>query len=282
MTKPIISACLITYNQEDYIEQALQGCLNQKLSVEYEIVIGDDASTDNTRVILEKAAAADSRIRLLPPTSNLGMHGNWERTIEACDGQFIAICEGDDFWNDSNKLSKQLQLLENNPTAAACFGNAEVINSNGEKDVYPYVDGHITNLKAEEFFAMDHNPVPTCTVLFRRSCFNKFPKAYYESPFADWILHTLLFQTGPYVYLNESSSCYRKHEAGVWSGSGEEKKLLNKLKVLSIIRSIVDLRYQPYVQSAIRNHLDQLLYFYRSTGERYKYMNTWVKLKLAR
>ena len=253
----------------------------QQPNLEYEIVIGDDASTDGTRAILEKAASQDSRIKLLPPADNLGMHRNWERTIKACSGEFIAICEGDDYWKDPNKLSKQLVLLENDPMAAACFSNADVIYSNGDRDEHDYVDNHISHLKAADFFAMDHNPIPTCTLLFKSSCFNEFPEIYYQSPFADWILHTLLFQKGHYVYLNEKSSCYRKHEAGVWSGSGEEKKLSNKLEALKIILSIVSLKHRPFVQSAIRNNLDQLLYFYRDSGKRLRYMNTWVKLKLS-
>ena len=92
MDKILVSTALISYNQEAFVKRTLSGILSQKLKGRHEVVCGDDASTDNTGLIIEDFAS-DLRVRVLESESNLGMHGNWARTIEACDGKYIAICE---------------------------------------------------------------------------------------------------------------------------------------------------------------------------------------------
>lgn len=277
---PKISACIITYRQEDFIIESLTGALAQKLNGSYEVVVGDDLSPDSTPQLIASIVRTDKRIKMLDSVRNLGMHGNWARTIEACKGEYIALCEGDDFWNESDKLQKQIDLLEQHPDAAACFSNAFVINEEGAVSEYPYVDKEYGTIKAEDFFKLNKNPIPTCTLVFRSSYFDGFPKAYFDSPFADWILHTLLIQKGDYIYLPEKTATYRKHGGGVWSGIQEEKQLLNKLKALRIIHSLVEPSFKIDVSSAIRTQLDDLLYFYREQGKKFSYLKTWIRLKL--
>lgn len=252
----------------------------QRTSDLHEIVCGDDASTDATTEHVENFNRSNERIRIIENTSNLGMHKNWERTINACKGEYIAICEGDDVWIDHEKLQKQIDLLEKNPEASACFTNANVIDSDGNIYDYPYVDKEFSKLDASTFFELNFNPIPTCTVVFRKSAFIGFPPAYFSSPFADWILHSVLMQHGPYVYLSEVTASYRKHSGGVWTGIQEEKQLQNKLKALYIIRSIVDPEYKVSVEKAIGKQLDKLLYFYREQKKWGSYLRTWIKLKL--
>lgn len=278
---PKVSSCIISYNQRPFIAHALEAALLQQVDGRHEIVFGDDASTDGTLEVGMEMANSDDRIRVLAKEANLGMHANWSRTIEACQGEYIALCEGDDYWNDSLKLQKQIDLLEANPKASACFSNARIVDENDVVGKYPYVDKEYGVIEEKQFFELNFNPVPTCTLVFRKSMFVGFPKPYYSSPFADWILHTILIQKGPYLYLNETTSSYRKHSGGIWSGIKEEKQLQNKLKALKIIRSIVHDRNKESVNSAIRKQLDQLLYFYRDQNDMKNYWITWFQLKLA-
>lgn len=277
---PVVSACIISYKQEAFIEATLSGAMRQQLNVPFEIVVGDDSSPDSTLSIIERLASQNSSIRILGKEKNLGMHGNWARTIKACNGKYIALCEGDDIWNDPMKLQKQIDLLEKNPNASACFSNADVLNEDGSVSPYAYVDKEFGVLSAKDFFELNFNPVPTCTLVFRRSCFQDFPPAYFQSPFADWILHTLLIQKGDYIYLPKKTSTYRKHDGGVWSGIREEKQLQNKLKALRLIRSIVDDSFKDANASAIRKQLDKLLYFYREQKQHGKFWKTWLELKM--
>lgn len=111
--------------------------------------------------------------------------------------------------------------------------------------------------------------------------FGGFKPSYFNSPFADWILHSTLIQNGPYLYLNECSSSYRQHDEGVWSGIQKERQLRNKLNAIQIIHDMVDSKHQPTVKTGRRKQLDELLYFYRDNGEKLKYLKTWLKLKLS-
>lgn len=283
MNRPMVSVCIISFNQEDYISEAVQGVLNQRTdSFELEIVVGDDCSSDRTLERLKQFQMANpSTIRFSERKANLGMHGNWEQTIKDCKGDFIAILEGDDRWDDPLKLEKQVNLLQQNPDASACFSNAKVLLDDGTFSAYDYVDRYGKDLNAEAFYELNFNPIPTCTTLFRSAFFQGFPQVYYTSPFADWILHTLLMQKGPYVYLNETSSSYRKHDGGVWSGVRKEKQLKNKLLALQIIEGLVEEGFKHKIRNAQKLQLHELLYFYREEGERLKYLSTWLKLKLA-
>jgi glycosyltransferase involved in cell wall biosynthesis len=248
--------------------------------VPYEIVVGDDNSPDDTVNEALRFAKTDSRIRVLANTTNLGVNGNWARTIKACQGKYIALCEGDDYWNDPHKLQKQIDLLEAHPKASACFSNADVLCEDGNVSPFPYVDKEFGILSAKDFFELNFNPIPTCTLVFRRSFFEEFPPAYYRCPFADWILHTILIQNGPYVYLSLKTSTYRKHGGGVWTGIGQEKQLLNKLKALKAIRQIIGEKHSAQNREAIRKQLDALLYHYRAERKWIKYTETWFELKL--
>lgn len=283
MNKPKVTACLITYNQLPFIKDAFEGLSKQKAETfDLQILISDDNSTDGTAAQLAeftRSHTSNLQIDLLLADSNLGMHANWEKALESCTGDYVAIVEGDDYWLNDDKLQKQVNLLERNPNAVACFTNAKVMAADGTFNQYDYVDRYANDLHAEEFFSLNLNPIPTCTVVFRRSAFNGFPKAYFESPFADWILHSLLMMKGHYVFLNETTSVYRQHQGGVWTGIAQEKQLVNKLKALKAIRQIVGEKYYAQNREAIRKQLDALLYHYRAGAKWLKYLETWFELK---
>src|SRR5690606_2398692 len=126
--QPKVSVCLITYNQEKYVREALAGAVSQKFNNSLEIVVSDDCSTDKTPEIIDEFAAEYPAIKVLKNEKNLGMHRNWEKAIKACKGQYIALLEGDDFWNDEDKLEKQVKILDSDKGVAVSFTNAHVIN----------------------------------------------------------------------------------------------------------------------------------------------------------
>jgi len=115
MKNPTVSILTITYNHELFIAQAIDGFLIQETNFDFEIVIGEDCSTDNTRKIIEEYQKKyPTKIKLLPSNTNLGIEANFYRTMQACNGKYIAICDGDDYWTDKNKLQLQVDFLENN------------------------------------------------------------------------------------------------------------------------------------------------------------------------
>ena len=107
-----ISIIMTTYNQEMYVEKAIQSALNQKTDFYYEILIGDDFSTDNTKEIcLTYAQKFEDIITLDSRTKNIGLINNYADLIKKAQGKYIAILEGDDYWIDLYKLQKQYNFL---------------------------------------------------------------------------------------------------------------------------------------------------------------------------
>jgi glycosyltransferase involved in cell wall biosynthesis len=116
---------MITYQHERFITQAVESVMMQKTDFPYELIISDDCSPDNTRqLVLDLQRRYPDRIRLLLPATNLGMMSNFVQTLRACDGDYIALVEGDDYWLDPLKLQRQVALLEAHPEFSGCFVRA--------------------------------------------------------------------------------------------------------------------------------------------------------------
>ena len=110
---PLLSVIMITYNHENHISKAIESVLNQKTNFKYEIVVGEDFSTDKTRAILLKYAQENAgQFKLLLHDKNIGAMSNHILTLQECKGKYIAALEGDDYWTDEYKLQKQVDYLE--------------------------------------------------------------------------------------------------------------------------------------------------------------------------
>lgn len=216
--KPLVSVCMITYNHESYISQAIEGILAQKTDFHFVLVIGEDCSTDNTRKICQEYKEKyPNKICLLLPKRNLGMQLNFIDTLKASIGKYIAICEGDDYWTDSYKLQKQIDLLEaeEQDGIVAVATNCSVSDLNGnvvkkESLVIPPVneEGVYT---LHDFFKNSHQ-YPTLTVVFRNRDMNFILENMKKlsNPFlGDWILWILLYQQGSFYFMNQVTASYR-------------------------------------------------------------------------
>ena len=130
--RPMVSILMLAYNHEKYIRQALDGILMQKVNFTYEIVVGEDCSQDNTRVILLKYKKEHpDKIILILNEKNIGMHRNLSKVREHCTGKYVASCEGDDYWTDPSKLQKQVDFLENNSQFIGTAHKVEIVDENG-------------------------------------------------------------------------------------------------------------------------------------------------------
>src|SRR5262245_24288404 len=130
-----VSVAMITYNHGNFIAQAVESILMQVVNFDYEIIIGEDCSTDETRnVVIEYRNRFPHRIKMLLHDKNVGLMQNFIQTIEACRGQYVALCEGDDYWTSPYKLQKQVDFLESHPEYAICFHNVTVICEDGSEE----------------------------------------------------------------------------------------------------------------------------------------------------
>ena len=217
--KPLVSICVLTYNHENFVKEAIESFLMQRVNFDIEIVIHDDASTDQTQAILKKYDNDYPNLfKLLLQSENqksklgggMGPRFNYPRA----KGKYIALCEGDDYWTDPLKLQKQVDFLEGNPEYGICAHKAKQVSElDGSINVFP-------NLKGDKFYTIKDfilaNHIATCSILFKKTSY-KYQDWLKKSPFGDWplILITMLNSNERLFVFSQEMSVYRIHSGGV-------------------------------------------------------------------
>lgn len=220
---------MITYNHEPYVRQAIESILQQKTTFKIELVIGEDCSTDSTRFICEEYALSHPDvIKLLPSEKNLGITPNLIRTLLACSGDFIALCEGDDYWTDPLKLQKQVDFLEANPDYVACYHQVMVVDADGNK-VQSSKNSFLHNCDLTQEELIMGRVMSTLSLCYR-NVITEFPEEFYKSPTGDNFLCSLLGNYGKAKFLKDiKPSAYRMHAGGSWSLQDDDKKKMTLL-----------------------------------------------------
>ena len=207
----IVSVCMITYNHEKFINEAIEGVLMQKTNFPIELIISEDCSTDNTRkIVLEYADKYPNIIRPLLPEKNLGMMNNFIVTMQTAIGKYIALCEGDDYWTDPYKLQKQVDFLEANKEFSMCFHPVKVLSiKTNDENLY----SHLSNREYSGNEVLEKWTIPTCSVVFRNTGRIEFP----EQPliFGDIFLFLLLNEIGKLYCIDLYGATYRRHSEGI-------------------------------------------------------------------
>ncbi len=213
-----VSVLMITYNHERFIAEALDSILAQTVNFQYEIVIGEDRSTDGTRDVIEQYAHRHPTvIRPLFREANIGVAENFKQTFRACEGNYIAILEGDDYWCHDGKLQMQADALDAHPDWSSVYGIARVIAEDREQPPLEIPAPDLRRAVASLGELVRVNLIPTCTVMFRNRLFDEFPAWFGVSPICDWPLHVLNARSGPAGFIEEVLSVYRQHPGGIFS-----------------------------------------------------------------
>jgi glycosyltransferase involved in cell wall biosynthesis len=176
-----VSVLVMTYNHAGFIAQALESALMQQVNFAYEVLISEDCSTDGTReIVLDFQKRHPDKIRLLLSKQNLHSNEIVVRGIEAAQGPYIALLDGDDYWTSPHKLQKQADFLDAYPECAFCFHNATVIHEDGSKPPRNW-----TPANQKEFSTLEDiwlgNFIATCSTMFRRGLFG-IPD-WYDAPY---------------------------------------------------------------------------------------------------
>jgi predicted O-linked N-acetylglucosamine transferase (SPINDLY family)/glycosyltransferase involved in cell wall biosynthesis len=230
-----VSVHMVTYNHEKFIAQAIESILMQKVDFEYEIVIGEDCSTDNTRqIVIDYQKKYPNIIRLLLPVSNIGAHANAISTYKACNGQYIALLEGDDYWLSPDKLQKQVNFLDGNSDFAICFTNALIFREDNHANSTIFLQGQAQVSTIENL--LTSNFISTPSVMYRNKLIREFPAWFTEQSMGDWTSYILLAEHGKIGYIDEVMSAYRVHAGGTWSSKRREHQLTETIKMLQSVR----------------------------------------------
>ena len=214
-----VSIVVMTYNHINYIKKALDSILEQQYNGTYEIVIGDDCSTDGTSdIILEYFNKYPDIIKPHIRTQNIGAKRNMYELMTCCQGKYMAFLDSDDFWNNPQKLQKQVDFLNNNPSYIGCVGQFYVT----DKDGVPYHDRDFeiqminqTTYSKQEFEKgklASHISTLLCKNLFLMypSGFFSFWNDIDDKMAGDITMYMLLTLHGNIYCLNDNFSCYRK------------------------------------------------------------------------
>ena len=172
MTDPLVSVAVITYNQVSYIAQAIEYILQQETGFPFELVIGEDCSTDGTREKVEEFQQKyPDMIRIVTSERNVGITRNYYRTEKACRGKYIAYCEGDDFWHNPCKIEKQVGLLESHPECGLVCSDYDLHRVVSGKRI-ECVNRHLGRGESPNLTFHDvmegRSGILTCTVVVRR------------------------------------------------------------------------------------------------------------------
>lgn len=218
----MVSVCCITYNHEKYIAQALDGFLMQETNFKFEILVGEDGSSDNTKAIVQDYCNKyPDIIKLISHETNVGAIRNQIRVLMAAKGKYIAMCDGDDFWTDAFKLQKQVDFLETNEDYVICCHHTEVIDDE-DKTVYvkdcpiglefDYKDVLLGKREETRIVSLMMRNIKEVTEVTAQSW-------YLDTYGTDTLLKLYaVSNTGKKIYvLPDVMACYRYHNGGIWS-----------------------------------------------------------------
>lgn len=257
----MLSVVMITYNHEEYVRQAIDSILMQKVNFDFEILIADDVSPDNTRKVLQEYKERfPNKIKLFLRKENLGATKNICDLYNRCLGKYIAILEGDDYWLDENKLQRQVDYLEKHEEYIATTHAVEYFNENNEifftdpNLKYDELEGVEKLIECEKNnLAIGHLQ----SLVFR----NIFPNKKYEEIITcnrflgDLPLKFILLSIGKIKYLDYVMGRYRniRKNSTSFSSLDYRKQMEYNLLVWEKINEVTDYKYKGEIDKIINN-----------------------------
>jgi len=232
---PLISVAIITYNSENFITQAIDSVLSQDYP-NIEVIISDDASTDNTHTVLKKYQQKHPhKIKLLLATKNQGVTNNWFKCIQACSGKYIACLAGDDEFLPK-KISKQVEIMENDPNIALCYTDASVYHVQSQKELYHLADKAPTK-SGDIQTALEDSIYYSPTTMFRNDLTpkeNLFSGIRHATDLAFY--KEIMIRSAPngkIHYLPETLYVYKKHDTNITvSSKNHYREHIEAIKIL--------------------------------------------------
>ncbi len=215
----VVSVVMVTYNHRPYIRQALDSVLEQETTFPYEILVGDDASTDGTGEIVKEYIQRNPGIICgVIRESNLGPTKNIYDLLLRARGKYIANCEGDDYWTDRKKLQKQVEFLEKNSAYSACTHDCRIVDENG----VPLSEQNLNWVSRKRVFTQNDfkgiylpgQPTTWVHRNFLNDTNHDFSIIYKANGFVgDRTVTLILTMYGPIYHMDSVMSCYRKSRA---------------------------------------------------------------------
>lgn len=217
---PLVSIIVLTYCQVGFIEQTIESLLRQHTEFNFKILVCDDGSTDGTNQLLETLYKENDQVYLVLRKKNIGMMNNFIDALNRCDTKYIAFCDGDDYWIDQSKLSKQVKVLEEQSNvditatrAMIKYPNSDILSDNKNESTNKYYT--FSEL-------LMGNKIVASSVLLRNYQV-VLPQWVQESIFGDWPFYLLSIQTDSLIHLSKDYSVVYRKDVGVTKNNSSRR-----------------------------------------------------------
>jgi glycosyltransferase involved in cell wall biosynthesis len=271
-----VSVSITTYNHEEFIAKAIESVLMQSTDFNFEILIGEDDSTDNTRSIVKcYKEKFPEKIRLfLNDRKNVIFingrpTGRWNfiNNLTHARGKYIALLDGDDYWTDVSKLQKQAIFLDNHSEVAICFHSVHRIFEDNTRKSYLQKPPD-----AKPFYTIDDlidmNFIATSSCVFRNRESHVFPEWFYKTPMGDWPMHILNAHHGTIGFIDDAMGIYRTHRNSYWFSEGQINNYLSEILTYRIFATQLNKQYLKKINRAISLRYYLLAKLYKQEDKR--------------
>ena len=268
----LVSVIVPTYNHQKYIQQCLQGIVAQQTNFNFEIIVGDDFSTDSNREkVMEVAIKHPDKFKILFHNKNLGPKefpgkNNSIECVRAATGKYLAFCEGDDYWTDKNKLQKQADFLEQNPDYNLCYHKVAVTTENEEMVFNAADEGAPKDTTTIKDLLANGNYIHTPSVFYRNPFVKDFPDWYYKMSAGDFALYLLAVKDKKIKFLPEAMAVYHVHSQGQWGAKSHVENYKKEIKSLLFILEPFS-EYKQIICNAIYDRYLSIAGEYRTNGD---------------
>lgn len=246
-----VNICMITYNHEKYISQAIDSVLAQKTNFDLQLIIGEDCSQDKTReIVINYQKKYPQKIRLLLAKKNQGMMGNWVKNLQAVKSKYLAVLEGDDYWTDPYKLQKQVDFLDKHPDYSLCFHSVEAFYQDQSDKTY------LIPSKTRSFnfkSLLQQNFIAACSVMYRHGLVKKIPDWLLSLNIGDWPYHLLYASQGEIGFINQVMARYRRH-SNSYCSQPKINNFQDIIKFYQVIDKHFDYKYRSIIKPMIDKH----------------------------
>ncbi|HET9570520.1 MAG TPA: glycosyltransferase [Bacteroidales bacterium] len=240
-----VAIILASYNQEQYISEAIESIMMQRFDGEISVIVADDASTDTTLDIIRSFEAnSPFRFVYLPKEANLGIFKNYKRAFAACDGDYVAVMEGDDYWVDPYRIQKHVDFLDKHRECVMSMNRMIVYYESQSrfshqkwtfKEDYQYINA--------QMMAYGNLLGNLSACVFRKSEIDKLKPEIFDINTADWMLGLALGQYGFIAKLKDLMSVYRVSPNGTWSKKTKKEVTRSLLETITRYDKFLSYRY---------------------------------------
>jgi glycosyltransferase involved in cell wall biosynthesis len=243
-----ITVLLITYNHEKYIKTAIESILTQRDCPAFELILCDDKSTDNTIAIANSLLKDVEDAHIYQNKNNLGITKNYQQAFAKCNGEYIFVLEGDDYWTDIFKLKKLTIFLDENPACVMCAHTFFSLKEDADNFISPYNAAPekytFFNTKDLIFDSGIISNFSTCC--YRKSILEIISVKTYDTISYEWMINMSVGQFGIMARINEPMSVYRVSSTGTWSNKTEQQQLTGMIWVIDEYKAILENKYADF------------------------------------